>query len=42
MINLLTAFVLFQFNAHWLWWVGFSAFVAIDLLLYTLEALGNK
>jgi hypothetical protein len=41
MLNLLTAFVLFQFNAHWLWWVAFSAFLAIELLIGILEAMGN-
>lgn len=42
MLNLLTAFVLFHFNAHWIWWTGFAAFVVIDILVFLLEALGNK
>jgi hypothetical protein len=41
MVNLLTAFVLFHFNAHWLWWVGFAVFVTIDVLYFLLEAFGN-
>ena len=41
MINLLTAFVLFHFNAHWWWWVGFAIFVTMDVLTSILEALGN-
>jgi hypothetical protein len=41
MINLLTAFVLFQFNAHWIWWAAFFSFVAIELLIGILEGMGN-
>ena len=41
MITLLTFFVLYEFDAHWLWWVGFAVFVTIDVLKDILEAFGN-
>jgi len=31
MVNLLTAFALYQFDAHWLWWVAFVVYLLIEV-----------